>query len=1113
MREDFSTFRFLLRSLAYYWRVHAAVGLACAVAVAVLTGSLLVGDSMRYSLRRLVLEGLGRVDHALVSDLFLRESLAADVKTSETLTCPAILMPGSVVRADTGARANRVQVMGVNEDFWRFGDGEAGSGLGIADWGLRIADWGNVGEREAVVNAALARDLGAKEGDDVLVRIQKPSAAPRETFLGEKDDTLVVLRLRVARVAPSEGLGRFSLQPSQQEPRNIFIPLATLQRRLEEEGRVNTILATGDAKVLEARLREKAMLEDAGLHLRERGRYVTLESDRVFLSRYASDLGTNYRTGRVTVGFVPAPCPVLAYLVNDVRVRDRSIPYSMAVAISDGFRGDSLAGLAVAIKEGEVLLNQWAADDLAARPGDPISLTYYVEGTGGFLKEEATTLTVRGVLPMDNPLVDAALVPEFKGIADADKVADWHAPFPIDLKRVRQKDEDYWEKYRTKAKVIVSPGTGRKLWSNRFGDKTSLVWSMQQSARVRAEILKRFDPSKAGLRFEAVKEAGLRAGSGSTDFGGLFIGFSLFLLIAAAMLIQVLFRLGVEGRAREFGLLGAVGFWRRDIRRLMMAEGGIVALEGGALGVAAGVLYAKALVHGLNTWWAGSIGTSFLRFAASWGSLAIGFAGGWAIAMGAVWLASRSLSRMPARALLSGRSEEDQVLRGRRRLSVWVGGLCVAAAGALAFAAPTRSASAQAMVFFSVGALLLVGSLAFFRAWLGGDPAARPERLSLTRLGTSATKRKPGRSLMVAGLMASATFLIVAVGANRQAASGRYGKDSGTGGFALLAESSVPIYRDVAGMEFADPARKAAIAQARIYPMRLKPGEDASCLNLYRSTRPRVAGVGEDFIRRGGFHFSGIEGKVPEGGSPWQLLEQPQRDGAIPAIGDYTTVYWLLHLKLGGEIVIDGVKLRIVGLLDKSVFQSELLISEANFKRVFPDRGGWQAFAVDAPADQAEAVGAALEAELGDYGFDATGAAERLNELMRVENTYLSTFLSLGGLGLLLGTLGLALALLRNLIERRAEFALLRAVGYRFRDQLWLVLAENGLLITVGMGAGTLCALVAMVPALASRSALVPWGGLVVVLAGVFAFGMAAAAMSAWAALRGPVIRVLKEER
>jgi putative ABC transport system permease protein len=717
------------------------------------------------------------------------------------------------------------------------------------------------------------------------------------------------------------------------------------------------------------------------------------------------------------------------------------------------------------------------------------------------------------VLPMDHPLVDSALVPEFKGIADADKVSNWHAPFPIDLKRVRQKDEDYWEKYRATPKAVVSLETGRKLWGNRFGNATSLVWRARDATTVRSEMLRRFDAVKAGLEFRAIKEMGLRAASGSTDFGQLFVGFSLFLLVAAAMLIQVLFRLGVEERAREFGLLAAVGFRPHAIRRLMMLEGGIVALVGAALGTAGSILYGRLLVYGLNTWWAGSIGTSFLRFAASWESIAVGFVTGWFVAMLAIWFAARSLSRMSARALLAGRIGADRVSRGRRRLAIGIGVLCAVAATALAaFAAPTQSAETQAATFFSAGALLLVAALAFFRAWLGGDPAARPERLSLVRLGTTATKRQPGRSLMVAGLMASATFLIVAVGANRQVASARYGKDSGTGGFALLAEASVPIYRDIARMEFGDPARKAVIAQATIYPLRVRSGEDASCLNLYRATRPRIVGVGGDFVRRGGFHFSAVRGEVANGESPWRLLEMPLPDGAIPAIGDYTTVFWLLHLHLGGEIEIDGARLRIVGLLDKSIFQSELLISEANFKRAFPDQGGWRMFAVDAPPQRAEAVSAALEAELGDYGFDAVGAGERLSELMRVENTYLSTFLSLGGLGLLLGTFGLALALLRNLMERRAEFALLRAVGYRFSDQLRIVIAENGLLLVVGMGAGALCALVGMVPVFLHRSALVPWGSLALVLAGVFFFGICAAAVSAWLALRGPIVPVLKEE-
>ena len=65
------------------------------------------------------------------------------------------------------------------------------------------------------------------------------------------------------------------------------------------------------------------------------------------------------------------------------------------------------------------------------------------------------------------------------------------------------------------------------------------------------------------------------------------------------------------------------------------------------------------------------------------------------------------------------------------------------------------------------------------------------------------------------------------------------------------------------------------------------------------------------------------------------------------------------------------------------------------------------------------------------FGGDATSTAERLARFHRVENTYLSTFQTLGGLGLLLGTVGLATVLLRNVLERRRELALLAAVGYR----------------------------------------------------------------------------------
>ena len=411
---------------------------------------------------------------------------------------------------------------------------------------------------------------------------------------------------------------------------------------------------------------------------------------------------------------------------------------------------------------------------------------------------------------------------------------------------------------------------------------------------------------------------------------------------------------------------------------------------------------------------------------------------------------------------------------------------------------------AQANLFFGAGAALLVSFLAFFHAWLRGETRHAPERLTLTRLGIAGARRSAGRSLMVAGLVACATFVIVAVGANRRRASETLDKQSGAGGFALFAESSLPLYHPLA------PQR---LAGGKSYACRLKPGDDASCLNLYQAASPRVLGVSEEFIDRGGFAFSKTEaGAEAQERNPWLLLRQPLTDGAVPAIGDYNTVVWLLHSGLGKTLSIGGKPFRIVGLLEGSVFQSELLIWEQNFDSLYPEESGWRFFAVETPKGSMGTVEAALESEYADFGLDVVSAADTLNELMTVENTYLATFQALGGLGFLLGTWGLALALARNLMERRGELALLRAIGWSPRALLWLAVSENALLLLVGMAGGTLCALLAVAPALAARQVVPPWLSLGAMLAGVFAFGLLAAALAAAAVLRAPALQTLKEE-
>src|SRR5688572_22140381 len=122
-----SIFAILTSSLCHHWRIHAAVALGVAAATAVLTGALLVGDSVRGSLRHLVLDRLGKIDEVLVVDRFVREELAADMAAHRDFAAmkakavPAILFPSASVQTDSASEkrlAAGVLVIGSNADFW-----------------------------------------------------------------------------------------------------------------------------------------------------------------------------------------------------------------------------------------------------------------------------------------------------------------------------------------------------------------------------------------------------------------------------------------------------------------------------------------------------------------------------------------------------------------------------------------------------------------------------------------------------------------------------------------------------------------------------------------------------------------------------------------------------------------------------------------------------------------------------------------------------------------------------------------------------------------------------------------------------------------------------------
>jgi hypothetical protein len=367
-------------------------------------------------------------------------------------------------------------------------------------------------------------------------------------------------------------------------------------------------------------------------------------------------------------------------------------------------------------------------------------------------------------------------------------------------------------------------------------------------------------------------------------------------------------------------------------------------------------------------------------------------------------------------------------------------------------------------------------------------------------------------------LVAAAAFIVVSVGAFRHGGlEDLRDPHSESGGFALIAQATQPLHHDPRTREgrAALQLPEDAMAGVTIARFRVAAGEDASCVNLYRPSRPTLLGAEPWFLAQGRFAFqSSLARDESERANPWRLLEREAEGGAIPVVADATALRYVLKKGLGDEMALGdtGVRVRFVGALRPGLLQSELVTSERHFQRAFPREDGYRFFLIDAPAGREAAVTEALESRLSDFGFDVSDAADRLRAYHRVENTYIATFQTLGALGLLLGTAGLAAVLVRNAFERRRELALLQAVGYAPADLRRLVLAENALLLGLGLAAGLVPALVAIAPGLREHGAGAPLATVAALAAALVVVGAAVSSLAVAAIRRLPLLASLRSE-
>jgi hypothetical protein len=308
--------------------------------------------------------------------------------------------------------------------------------------------------------------LNLAKGDQFLLRIEKAGLIPVNVVYSRDDDASVALRLTVAGIANDSMLGSFSLLNNQSVPYNIFVSHEYLSAQMQLDSLANLIIIAAastdngfDNKVRDS-IKEYWRLRDISFHIASAGdsSVYDLASNRIFIDDTVAFLLTELH--------IPHK-KILTYLVNSFQHQRKQTPYSFVAAVSS-MSGSQFPG------DSAIIINQWLAEDLGAGTGDTISLAYFVIGPWRNLTTEDTQFVVRGIIPNDGSIPARMMMPSIPGLSDAGSCRDWNSGVPVDLRRIRDKDEQYWNDYRGSPKAYISFKAGQLLWHNRFGSCTAI---------------------------------------------------------------------------------------------------------------------------------------------------------------------------------------------------------------------------------------------------------------------------------------------------------------------------------------------------------------------------------------------------------------------------------------------------------------------------------------------------------------------------------------------------------------------------------------------------------------------------------------------------------------
>ena len=1065
MRESFDIMKLVKRSLYYYRFPTVQVILAMALTTAIITGALLIGASVKQSLLASMHNRLGKVDYGIFqSDRWFKADLGKRLSSGNDSNCSAVISIPAYISSDSG-QTTKITLYGVDKTFFNLAPRQSGA---------EVPDPG-----QALINRTAAIMAGLKPGESVAVRCFKPSLMPGDTAWSSTSTDSKVFRIKIAKVLSSAKFGDFNPINTQLSPANVFVDREWLAKRLGRASRANVLLTEGRPP---QGISEALTLADYGLTLKKlSGGEIELKSNRVFIAPEIIDAVDKLK--------IPEQ-KIFTYFANLLTANGRMTPYSFVSGVNKAPGG-------IALSSRDAVVNQWLADDLKLKPGDPIGMTYYKFGPQGELQDVSAAFRVKAIIPVTN---DPDLMPKFPGMSGADSCSDWDPGIPIKLNLIRSKDEAYWSKYRGTPKIFVALDTAQKLWGCRFGKITAVRFKKTSIDDLRKVFLSSLNPSDIGFSWRSLRSIGENGVKKSVDFSGLFFGLSFFVIVAGIVLLSLLYRLHLEQRSEELAVLKSMGYGNSHIRRIMLLEALIIMAFGIIIGIIAAFLYSFAIISALNTVWNDIAGSIQVMFVFDLKSILLG-AGISIPVIGVVLLMSlrKFFKRDLYKSLANSdfRPGESFIHKGIAIFALLLGGFMVITG--------IKTGGTDVLKFFSAAIWLLVGMIGVSEMIIRFLPELlKGKGISTISIALRNNKRHLKRSMAVVIIMSLGIFLTLAVSVNRiQNQNITAPKSSGTGGFGWYIQTAIPVKGNLNSAEGKRRYRINLPPTLKIVQLPMVDGGAAGCLNLNRVSRPRLIGVPPGvFYERFSFNDSGFT---------WSNLQQ-SNSNIIPAVADMNVIKWSLGLNVGDTLDYPGndgkmYKLQFIAGLDNSIFQGAVLVSRANLRRMFPGVSGSSILLVDQANPN---MGVSLSRSLVKVGPSVESCADRLNRFNAIQNTYLMVFLSLGGIGLIIGSFGLSIILRRNLLERRSELAWLRSAGFSRSRIVFMLTAEHMIMFYCAVLTGVVAAAAAAVPSILSSTSNPPWIEMIIVVVCIWFFAVIFIASAAFSATKGGIISNLR---